>query len=290
LPTPSKLVQSCREDPELKLDTRLTRKAGLDTFFLIVVSKMANDFSQPSMQQPMMPHEGSKSTLTIVVVVLAGLLFFSLACGGVLLALVLPAVQSARETARRMSCENNLAQIQLAILNYETANRHWPPAYTVDAQGQKLHSWRTLILPYLGQSALHSQIDLTKPWNHPDNRMAYDSMVRIYSCPSSPNTTGTETHYLAIVDPTGVFLGEKAIRLSEITDGTSNTISIVEASKGVHWMEPTDLSLAEFLTSAGQSSHPRIANAVRADRKVIPIDQTLPKTALGPMVTRNGND
>ena len=81
--------------------------------------------------------------------------------------LLLPAVQAAREAARRMSCSNNIKQIGLAMQNYHTAYGTLPPAYTVDAQGRPLHSWRTLILPFIEQQALYGEIDLSKPWNDP---------------------------------------------------------------------------------------------------------------------------
>jgi hypothetical protein len=75
------------------------------------------------------------------------LTFFGI--GTVLICLLLPAVRSARGPARRAQCGNNLKQIALALLTYETVYHALPPAYTVDADGKPLHSWRTLILPYL---------------------------------------------------------------------------------------------------------------------------------------------
>src|SRR5579864_1381633 len=67
----------------------------------------------------------------------------------VLIALLLPAIRSSGPAARRAQCTNNLKQIALALSNYEQANSALPPAFTVDAEGKPLHSWRTLILPYL---------------------------------------------------------------------------------------------------------------------------------------------
>ena len=92
-----------------------------------------------------------------------------LACIGILVGLLLPAVQAAREAARRMQCSNNMKQIALAMHNYEAVYKAFPPAYTTDANGQPLHSWRTLLLPYMEQQALYSQIDLNKPWDDPVN-------------------------------------------------------------------------------------------------------------------------
>ncbi len=74
-----------------------------------------------------------------------------LVCSGILAGLLLPAVQAAREAARRVQCSNNLKQIGLALHNYNAAYKSLPPPYTVDANGQKLHSWRTLILPFIEQ-------------------------------------------------------------------------------------------------------------------------------------------
>ena len=85
----------------------------------------------------------------------------------VLIALMLPAMRSAREPARRTQCRYNLKQIGLALHEYEQAFGVLPPAYTVDAEGKRLQSWRVLILPYLDQAALYKLIDLTKPWDDP---------------------------------------------------------------------------------------------------------------------------
>src|SRR5262245_6205217 len=67
----------------------------------------------------------------------------------VLIAFLLPSIRSGGEAARRAQCTNNLKQIALALYNYEQEHKVLPPAYTVDATGRPLHSWRTLILPYL---------------------------------------------------------------------------------------------------------------------------------------------
>ena len=87
----------------------------------------------------------------------------------VAVALFLPTVRTAREAARRSSCSNNLKQIGIALQNYADTYGSLPPAYSVDANGNRLHSWRTLILPFLEANPLYSTIDLSKPWDDPAN-------------------------------------------------------------------------------------------------------------------------
>ena len=100
-----------------------------------------------------------------------------------LIALLLPAIRSAGPAARRAQCVNNLKQIALALHNYEQAHKALPPAYTVDAKGRPLHSWRTLILPYLEQEPLYQTIDLSKPWNDPANAKALETAASRFSLP-----------------------------------------------------------------------------------------------------------
>ena len=69
--------------------------------------------------------------------------FFSVCITGLLIALFLPAVRNTRPTTQRIQCANNLKQISLAMHNYLDVNESFPPAYTVDAEGRPLHSWRT---------------------------------------------------------------------------------------------------------------------------------------------------
>src|SRR5262245_49759347 len=112
------------------------------------------------------PKPGSRrrSRIVEILVVLAFL--------ALLVALLLPLSRSARPAARRAQCTNNLKQIALALHDYEQEHGALPPAYTVDAAGRPLHSWRTLILPYLEQEKLYQSIDLSKPWNDPANAQA----------------------------------------------------------------------------------------------------------------------
>jgi hypothetical protein len=102
----------------------------------------------------------------------------------VLIGLLLPATRSARPAAYRMQCSNNLKQIALALRNYESTYHSFPPAATFDSAGNPLHSWRTLILPYLEHSSLYDSIDLSKPWDAPANAKAYVTDIPVYHCPS----------------------------------------------------------------------------------------------------------
>ena len=113
-------------------------------------------------------------------------------------ALAIPAITETRTPARRTVCSNNLRQIILAIYNYESFHGSLPPAFTTDAAGNKLHSWRVLILPYLEHRSLYDQIDLTKPWNHPVNIKFTNQMPDVFRCPSGKNKPD-ETTYVAII-------------------------------------------------------------------------------------------
>jgi hypothetical protein len=191
--------------------------------------------------------QGSGNTWAIVAGILGVMFLVMLVCGGVLAMLLIPAVQSARTAARRMSSYNNVRIMSLALLNYESTYRALPPAYTVDADGNRLHSWRTLLLPFMDSSGLAQKIDMSKPWNHPDNAFALDYDIPGFRSPLG-NTKPGYTSYLAVVDASTALIGGQSTKLQEITDGTSNTIWIYETSdsKAVHWMEPTDGSIQDF--------------------------------------------
>lgn len=166
----------------------------------------------------------------------------------VVIALLMPATRRARPAARRTQCKNNLKQIGLALHNYHDVYGSFPPAFTVDSNGMPLHSWRTLILPFIDQRPLYDKIDLSKPWNDPANAEVYEQKIPGYLCPST-DRPAQETTYMVVVGPKSVFPSTESRSLKQITDGTANTIAVIEVppDKAVHWMSPIDATEQQFL-------------------------------------------
>lgn len=176
-------------------------------------------------------------------------LFGGLIASSVLItALLLPAVEAAREAARRTQCIINLKQIGIAMFNYES---HWdclPPAMIADASGRPMHSWRVLLLPYLGENSLYSSYNFDQPWDGPDNIQLEDRMPAVYRCPSDKNAPPNTTNYMVLTGPGGAFLSTFAPSLSSISDGISNTLLTIESpAKSILWLEPTDISVEGFI-------------------------------------------
>ena len=235
----------------------------------------------PSSQRP----QSGMGTGAIIAIVLAAMLGMALVCGGILLALLLPAVQAGREAARRMQCSNNLKQIALAIHNYESKYKALPPAYTVDENGNRLHSWRTLLLPFLKQDALYQRIDLSKPWDDPANEFLQDTDNPTFRCPSSNIAPGM-TLYQVIDDPTSAFPGSKPQRFSRVTDGTSYTIFVIESDStgAVHWAEPKDQTMSSYL-AANKGTHVGGGNVAMGDGSVRFIPNNIPTESRKGLVT-----
>ena len=241
----------------------------------------------------------STSTLPIVLAILGGVLVVVLVCGGILAALLLPAVQAARGAARRAQCINNMKQIGLALHNYNSAYGCFPPAYIADENGRPMHSWRVLILPFLEQQAIYDRYDFNEPWDGPNNRQLADTVVNVYRCPSDNNNVDeTETDYLMVVGPNAFSDGPTARKVADITDGTSNTIMLVEMSNsGVNWMEPVDwdTTTASFTIDDGspgelRSEHPGLVNVGFADGSVRSLSNDESPENLKAMTTINGGE
>ena len=137
----------------------------------------------------------------------------------------------------------------LALHNYHDTYGSFPPAYTADSNGRRLHSWRTLILPYMDQHRLYESIDLSKPWDDPVNAEAFESRPHVYTCPAAGVPDG-HTTYMALVGGDHFLRESQPRAISEITGGTTNTAAVLEVSvaQAVHWMEPTDVA-REFVAA-----------------------------------------
>lgn len=212
---------------------------------------------------------------------------------GLLVALLLPATRGSGEAARRNWCRNNLKQIALALQSYEDVHHALPPAYTVDAMGKPLHSWRTLILPFMERRDLYETIDLSKPWDDPANRAAFETSVQAYRCPSV-DCPMTHTTYLAVVAPGGCFRPTKPRKLAEITDDPDLTLMVMEvaAERAVHWMSPTDTTESEIVTlgDLAKLPHPGAAQAVTVSGSVLIVSATWKPDKLRALVSIAGND
>jgi type II secretory pathway pseudopilin PulG len=190
---------------------------------------------------------------------------------GVLIGLLLPAHRSAGPAGRRALCQSNLHNIELALLSYQNAYHALPPAYTVDSNGRPLHSWRTLILPYLENQDLYDTINLSKPWNDPANAHALETVIGVFRCPEATGPKNSTT-YLAIVGTNACLWPTKPRPPAEITDGTSSTLMLIEAGdeNAVPWMAPMDAdeSLVLGLGLKSKLHHASGTNAGFADGAV----------------------
>ncbi len=170
---------------------------------------------------------------------------FSPATVGIATALLLPAVQSAREAARRAQSTNNLRQLSMATITYESAFNKLPERYNVDANGKPLLSWRVHLLPYLGQQALYQQFKLDEPWDSDHNKKLIEQMPGLYNNPNL-NQPGM-TNYLIPYGPGALYEDRTPVALDKViaTVGSSNTVLFVEAdaNQAVPWTKPDDLRL-----------------------------------------------
>ncbi len=161
---------------------------------------------------------------------------------GVLVALLLPAVQAAREAVRRTSCQNNLGQLILAIHNYEMAHEMYPPG-TIDAKGPIVnarlgyhHNWLIQILPFLEQKNTWYAIDKRLSVYHAKNAPIAALEFDFFRCPSDPGPP-TALCYAGVhhdaekpidAKDNGTFFLNSRLRYEDIEDGASNTIFVGE--------------------------------------------------------------
>lgn len=201
---------------------------------------------------------GQSSFTVLIVVLVVACVAIALACGGVLLGFVLPAINEARGNARYLTSVGHLKQLGLALHNYHDVFGTFPPPYIPDENGQPKHSWRVLILPYIEEQGLYDRYDFDEPWDGPNNILLIHERPMIFGNPGLSDEDATTTTYQAIAgpgtcfDPTG-----PAISMSQVTDGLANTLLLVENfGAPVVWTEPDDTSPEDFLAGEGLAGAP----------------------------------
>jgi prepilin-type processing-associated H-X9-DG protein len=248
-----------------------------------------NPYRGPESEDGIASTKRPTSTMSKVLMVL-----MVLGIVGVAFLLLLPTVRTGREAARRNLCNNHLKQIAIALQNYQDAHDALPPAYTVDAAGKPLHSWRTLILPYLEERTLYESIDLTKPWDDPVNAKARETSLSVYQCPSTDDPDGNTTTYLAVVTPNSAIQADKPRRVAEITDGASKTLMVIEvdADHAVPWMSPVDADEKTVLRIGPTSklAHPGGVHAAFVDSHVAFLREDLPTAQRRALISSAAND
>jgi prepilin-type processing-associated H-X9-DG protein len=214
------------------------------------------------------------------------------AVSGVMVALLLPAVQSAREAARRSQCVNNLKQIGLAFHNHHSTHNQFP-GNIYSKNGKPLLSWRVAILPFLEQDTLYKKFKLDEPWDSPNNLPLLKEMPKVYLCPTRANPEAGTTTYRGFTGEGTIFEGKDGASLNQIVDGSSNTIAVVEAKDAVPWTRPDEMPLnpnfAAPIVGPG-SLHPGGFNSLFCDGSVKFLKNTINQMVLRALVTRSGGE
>ena len=155
---------------------------------------------------------------------------------------LVPAIKSARESARRAQSMNNLKQIALALHMYHDTHRHLPPPVLYGPDGKTPYSWRVALLPFLGQKALYNQYRLNEPWDSEHNRLLIAKIPSALHDPSNNHPIGN-TSYFTLVGKDTMFPGDgKEIGFKDVIDGLSKTFAVFEARRDIPWTKPEDIT------------------------------------------------
>jgi hypothetical protein len=183
----------------------------------------------------------------------------------------------------------------LAVANYHEEYGCLPPAYLTGPDGRPWHSWRVLLLPFFERDDLYKQYDFNEPWDGPNNAKLADRMPVIYTLDRDGQSANTVANYLAVVGPDTAWPGHSTITLKDVTDGTPNTILLVEnEGAGVPWLEPRDLTLADMSL---ELNHPRGVSTkydrpavVTLDGSVRALEPTISPETLRALFTIRGGE
>ena len=211
---------------------------------------------------------------------------------GVMVGLLLPAIQAARDAARRMSASNNMKQIGLAFHNYHSAYKRLPDRAIRDSNGKALLSWRVAILPFIEENALYEQFRLDEPWDSPHNMALVNQIPQVYVHPSARTAPGHTV--FQVVQGEGLMFEETGQRrFRDVLDGLSNTIMAVE-TRGEHavpWTKPADVNV-DMADPMAQSrgAHQRGFHVLMGDGAVIPFTDSVEKEIFRRLLTRAGKE
>ncbi len=236
---------------------------------------------------------------------------------GILIGMLLPAVQMVREAARRVACQNHLKQIGLACLNHESSSGTFPVGAiewrpSGDTSKRQL-AWSAFLLPYIEQQNVYQQLNLGTAFDSVQNQAGAAAVIETYICPSGRR--GTELvegrgpcDYGGIFGerinspnnpPKGIMIYDRAISIAEVFDGTSNTLLVAEDPVwgDGQWINGRNVFDQAFAINAApafendiRSDHPGGASGVRADGSVSFLDEQMDLYPLGAICTRAGGE
>ena len=218
----------------------------------------------------------------------------------VYLFIVVPNAKRTAEADKHSLCSLQLRQIGMALDMYRQANGHYPPAAVVDKNGKPMHSWRVLILPYLGEESaqrVYEQYDFEQPWDGPANRPLATQMPEFFACPSAAGEPGI-THYVAVVGARTLWPDPASPTPTRrfATDGPGQTIAVVETATGVNWLEPRDLRFEEAVSklrsdaTGSDRPHDVGVNALFADGHIEQIKRSTSPDLLQALLTASGGE
>jgi prepilin-type N-terminal cleavage/methylation domain-containing protein/prepilin-type processing-associated H-X9-DG protein len=246
---------------------------------------------------------------------------------GVLVALLLPAVQSAREAARRSQCVGNLKQIGIALQGYHEVFNTFPSggwiASASDPSTKNMNmGWSAAVLPWLEQRALYDGLNCGFPYGNAANSTGGHVVVRVYLCPTEPRTSfwnrdsgdvydyadgdyggmygprGLGTPSFTNNPPRGPMIFNAALSMAQITDGASQTIQVGEDPEAIHalWISGHNIFDQAFAINArpavefGEelaSRHPGGVNVLFCDGSVRFLRDAIPLRTLAALCTRD---
>jgi hypothetical protein len=231
----------------------------------------------------------------------------------VAVALLLPAVQAAREAARRTESKNHVKQLALAMHNYHDAHGSFPAGThpNPELKPEKRLSWLVDLLPFVEFKPLYDEIDLKKSWDDPANRKTVELPLALFMNPSIGDQdrkglteyvglagVGADGPTLPVTSPrAGVFAYDRVTRIQDITDGTSNTIMISECNKELGPWAAGGRATIRALTKKpyidgadGLGGHPEGVQMGLADGSVRFISKQVDPTVIEALTTINGGE
>jgi hypothetical protein len=221
-----------------------------------------------------------------------------LTLGFIGMAVVMPIIQTRRERNHMSESLNNLKYISLAMHHYHDKNGRFPPHTAYSKDEQPLYSWRVLILPYLdihggdNCTRLYKRFKLDEPWDGDHNRELLSEIPKVFApLVLKKSDEAFSTYYQVFVGKGTAFERRNGVTIASFTDGTSDTLLVVEGGEPVPWTKPQDLTYDPELPLPKLGGQFRDHfGVVAADGSVHFLPKQFDEQIIRGAITRNGKE